>query len=265
MRAGRRNLRQLRQLILEPSVYLAMPRLFTVHHSPFRVIFDEVFSLATYPRTLVLRTPTGDVNAKLYSSEDLSTTNLVFCRGDYLFPTDTRIVVDIGANIGLSSLYWLSRNPETFVECYEPAPRTFQRLLDNLAPYAGRFAAYELAVSDFRGHATLGIDPSGVNASLDVRKRAVEFANVEIININDVLENTLRRHGRIDLLKLDNEGHEYRTLSAIAPELWDEIACVNVGCHDNAGAVPAGYTMTRIGSAERFVRRSSSRAPVPAL
>src|SRR5919112_4989595 len=118
MRAGRRNLRQLRQLILEPSVYRAIPSLFAVHHTPLRVIFDEAFSLATYPRTLLLRTPMGDMSARLYSPEDLSTMNLVFCRRDYLFTAGTRIVVDIGANIGMSSLYWLTRNAETFVECY---------------------------------------------------------------------------------------------------------------------------------------------------
>src|SRR4051812_6942743 len=101
MKVGRRNLREVRQLLLERSAYHAIPRLFQIHYQPLRVIFEEVFSLKRYPWTLTLKTPTGDLQVCLYSSADLSTTNLVFCRGDYYFPLNSRVVVDIGSNIGL--------------------------------------------------------------------------------------------------------------------------------------------------------------------
>jgi FkbM family methyltransferase len=254
MKVGRRNLREVRQLLLEGSAYRAIPGLFQVHYRPFRVICEEVFSLHRYPWTLTLKTPTGDLQVCLHSSADLSTANLVFCRGDYYLPDDSRVIVDIGSNIGLTSLYWLTRHSETQVYCYEPAPRTYQRLLNNLAPYAGRFTPHQLAVSDFRGPARFGIDSSGVNSSLEMRKRAVEFTDVKVVHINDALEPVVSKHGRVDVLKLDNEGHEFRTLTAIAPEFWPRIGCVNVGCHDNEAAVPKGFQKTTVGSAERFVR-----------
>jgi FkbM family methyltransferase len=254
LRIGRRNLREVKQLLLEGSAYKAIPRLFWVHHQPLRVIFEEAFSFATYPWRLSLRTPTGDVRVSLYSGADLSTANLVFCRQDYYLPPGARTVVDIGSNIGLSSLYWLTRNPEVYVYCYEPAPPSYGRLLDNLAPFQGRFTPHQAAVSDFRGVADFGMEPSGVNSSLDMRKRAVEFVKVEVVHVNDVMEEVLSHHGSIDMLKLDNEGHEFRTLSAIAPEFWPRIRCVNVGCHGNAAAVPKDFRKTQVGSAERFIR-----------
>jgi FkbM family methyltransferase len=257
---GRRNLRQVAQLLLEPRVYIAIPQLFQVHEHPLHVILEEMFAWTPYPRTLGLRTPTGTIHAHLYSAADLSTANLVFCRQDYHFPRDSRVVVDIGSNIGLSSLYWLSRNPDTLVHCYEPAPRTYQRLLHNLAPYAGRFTPHEVAVSDFRGTAEFGLEPSGVNSSLVIREQT-EVIQVRVVHVNDALETVLSRDSKIDVLKLDNEGHEFRTLQAIAPEFWQRIRCVNVGCHHNAAAVPKDYRKSIVGSAERFVLMTTTAQP----
>jgi FkbM family methyltransferase len=254
VRVGRRNLREVKQLLFETSAYTAIPRLFLVHPNPFRVILEEAFALTPYPWTLTLKTPAGNIRARLYSAADLSTANLVFCRRDYHIPKNARAIVDIGSNIGLSTLYWLTRSPLTHVYCYEPAPKSYQRLLDNLSPYAGRFTPHEAAVSDFRGSARFGMEPSGVHSSLEIRKRAVEFTDVEVVHINDVLESVLSRDNRVDVLKLDNEGHEFRTLRAIAPEFWRRIRCVNVGCHNNREAVPLAFQKSRVGSAERFLQ-----------
>jgi len=40
----------------------------------------------------------------------------IFCRLDYLAKTDIKVVVDIGSNIGISALYFLSRNKQA--KCY---------------------------------------------------------------------------------------------------------------------------------------------------
>lgn len=254
MRIGRRNFRQVKQLLLKGNSYKAIPRIFQVHYKPLRVIFEELFSLGSYPWTLRLRAPTGDVQARVYSGADLSTANLVFCREDYHMPSGARVVVDIGSNIGLSSLYWLTRSTEVHVYCYEPAPTSYQRLLENLRPYGGRFTPYNVAVSDFRGTARLWVDPTGVKSSLDHSERVAEPVDVGVSHVNDILEAVVSQRGRIDMLKLDNEGHEFRTLTAIAPEFWERITCVNVGCHDNRAAVPPAFHETRVGSAERFIR-----------
>jgi FkbM family methyltransferase len=227
--------------------------MFRVHRQPIRVLLEEAFSFSSYPWSVAMKTPTGDVSFQIYSSADLSTANLVFCRQDYHCPRNARVVVDIGSNIGLSSLYWLTRNPGVRVSCYEPSPISYPRLTRNLAPYADRVTLQRVAVSDFRGLARFGMEPSGVNSSLDLT-RATAVTDVQVWHINDVLEAVLSRDPHIDMLKLDNEGHEFRTLAAIAPEYWCRISYVNVGCHDNRLAVPSNYQRTQVGSAERYRR-----------
>jgi len=252
MRMCRRRLLGFWRRLLDGSNYRAIPRFLEVHEHAVRILFQDVFSLGTYPRSLSLRTPIGPAMARLYSPADLSTLDMVFCRQDYYLPSDTRVVVDVGSNIGLSSLFWLTRHPETYVYCFEPSPKSYERLVDNLRPYEGRFTARHAAISDFRGTGRLGIEPSGVNSSLDLD--APESVECEVVHINDVLEPVLRRHGRIDVFKIDSEGHEFRTLSAIPPATWERIRCVNVGCRGAAQFVPREFSFSQVGSAERYWR-----------
>jgi len=252
MRIGRRRLRAFRRRLFDGSNYRAIPRLFQVHDRPLRVLLEDAFSLGRYPRTMTIRTPTGPVSVQLFSAADLSTLNLVFCRQDYYAPPDSQVVVDIGSNIGLSSLFWLTRNPTTSVYCHEPAPISYDRLVANLRPFQGRFEARRVAVSDFQGEARLGIEPSGVNSSLELA--SADSVACQVVHINEVLEPVLARHGRIDVLKIDSEGHEFRTLQAIAPEQWSRIRCVNIGCHGAAKFIPKEFRYSRVASAERFCR-----------
>lgn len=122
MKLGRRNLSVVFERLRDIHNYKAFLRFLVVHPHPFRAMREEVFSKGIYPRIVPLRMPTGPCSAQLYSPADLSTLNLIFCRLDYYTPENTRIVVDIGSNIGLSALYWLTRNNQSIVYCYEPAP-----------------------------------------------------------------------------------------------------------------------------------------------
>ncbi|HEU4474152.1 MAG TPA: FkbM family methyltransferase [Gemmatimonadales bacterium] len=252
MRIGRRRFRAFRRKLLDASNYRAVPRFFRVHDHPFRVLMEDAFSSGRYPRTMSIKTPIGRVAVELYSAADLSTLNLVFCRQDYLLPENTRVVVDIGSNIGLSSLYWLTRNKETQVYSHEPSPVSYERLVKNLKPFEGRVAARPDAVSNFRGTATLGIEPSGVNSSLELKSS--NAVHCQVIHINEVLGPVLERHDRIDVLKIDSEGHEFRTLEAIKPEYWGRIRCVNIGCHGARDYIPKEFRYSRVASAERFYR-----------
>ena len=252
MRIGKRSVVEFGRRLLDANNYKALPRFFRVHDHPVRVVFEEVLSLGSYPRVLGINTPAGRAKVELFSPADLSTLNLIFCRQDYYVPPDTRVVVDVGSNIGLSAVFWLTRNSESFVYCYEPAPISYDRLVGNLQSFQNRFVAHREAVSNFRGSATLGLEASGVYSSLDLdSSRSVPC---RVVHINDVLEPVLTRHGGIDVLKIDSEGHELRTLEAIAPEYWKQIRCVNVDCRGASKFIPEEFQHGRVASAERFWR-----------
>ena len=252
MRLGRRRLRAVRRKLLDGSNYRAIPRFFEVHHHPVSVLLDDVFSRGRYPRTMGIKTPMGPLTVRLFSSADLSTLNLVFCRQDYLAPDGLKVAIDVGSNIGLSSLYWLTRTADAFVYCFEPAPTSHERLVQNLGAFAGRFDARCAAVSNFSGTARLGIESSGVNSSLE--RPSEVSVECQVVHINDILERALAKHGRIDVLKIDSEGHEARTLEAIPPEYWERIRCVNIGCHGASDSIPKTFHRSQVASAERFWR-----------
>ncbi len=59
-----------------------------------------------------------------------------------------RVVVDIGSNIGISALYFLTRNPACRCWLYEPVPRNVERLRANLRRLRGPLRAHGGAVAD---------------------------------------------------------------------------------------------------------------------
>ncbi len=86
---------------------------------------------------------------------------MFFCRGDYASDTDVKIVVDVGANIGISALFFLTRNPICHVYCYEPNPINVERLRRNLSPYASRFSIEEIAIWTHDGEVPFMTEPTG--------------------------------------------------------------------------------------------------------
>ena len=104
-----------------------------------------------YPYRCPVRTPAGIVAPTLYSSHDMFTVNEIFCREDYASGSGVRTVVDVGSNIGLSALYFLTRDPGCHCLLYEPVPRNVERLRLNLAGYEERYTLHEAAVAAAAG------------------------------------------------------------------------------------------------------------------
>jgi FkbM family methyltransferase len=212
MKIGKRNIREFKARILDASSYLAIPGFIQTYDNPLKAMLQELFSWGSYPCNINIKTPIGKQKVKLFSVSDFSTLNLVFCRRDYYVPNNVSTVVDIGSNIGLSVLYWLTRNNNSFCYCYEPSPISFEGLIENCSSFSNRYSAHKVAVSDFNGKARLGLEDSGVYSSLDLESE--NFVECEVIHINEILENVISIHGNIDVLKIDSEGHELRTIKA---------------------------------------------------
>jgi FkbM family methyltransferase len=254
MRVGKRSILELSQRLLDVNNYKAIPSFFEVYEAPVQAIISEVFSSAQYPRQVKVNTPIGDQVVNLFSAADFSTLNLIFVRKDYYVPSKMETVVDIGSNIGLSTLYWLTRNPSSFVYCYEPSPSSYKKLLDNLEKWEGRFTSFQYAVSNFNGHVPLYIEESGVYSSLDAEVSGQESVDCQCLHINEVLEQVLKERGSIDVLKIDSEGHELRTIAAIDQSFWKHINCINTDCKEASEYIPKEFKRNKVSSAERFYR-----------
>jgi hypothetical protein len=81
-------------------------------------------------------------------SSDLYAFLQIFVRREYecLNLIDGDLILDLGANVGYSSAYFLSRYPKSPVVAVEPDPRNFAMLQRNLAPYGSRATVIQAAV-----------------------------------------------------------------------------------------------------------------------
>jgi FkbM family methyltransferase len=184
-----------------------------------------VLGRGDYPCVCRIRTPSGAVSLTLYCPEDCYTVQEVFGLHCYRAKHE-RVFVDFGANIGVSAAYFLSRNPEAFVYCFEPLPENVERLRRNLAPYDGRYKIEEVAVADYDGEIEFRVERTGRYSGIE--NRTGDLRRFPCVNANRVLTSILRAHGQIDLLKVDVEGAETMFLPSLEPEVLEKVTVLCV-------------------------------------
>jgi FkbM family methyltransferase len=207
-----------------------------------------------YPHRFEVRTPLGVVAPELHSQHDMITVNEIFCREDYRVGVEAEVVVDVGSNIGISALYFLTRSPGARVWLYEPVPRNVERLRENLTGLEDRWRLDQVAVADREGEEVFSVEPTGRYGGLGGEH--AESIPVRVRHIDDVLREVLDEEPRIDVLKLDTEGVEARTLAATDPVLLSQLRVIFA--EDIAGEIepPAGFDASRRASVLKLVNRA---------
>jgi FkbM family methyltransferase len=173
-----------------------------------------------YPYRCRVRTPLGEVAPTLFTGDDVRTVNEIFCRGDYACGRDVGVVVDVGANIGISALYFLTRNSDCHVYCYEPNPVNVERLRENLSAYTGRYSIEEVAIWTHDGEVPFLTEPTGRYGRVD---DGAGSRTVACRDINSVIDDVVAREGRIGVLKIDTEGSEEALVRSIRQDLLARI------------------------------------------
>ena len=257
LKIGKRSFLTFVKRIVSIENYVAIIRFFKVHKSPFKSILNEIFSSGKYPKILSFNSPLGEAKVNLYSYNDFSTFNLIFCRQDYLYINKQKIILDIGSNIGLSTIFWLTRNKDTVVHCYEPSTENFEKLKKNLKDFDGRFFTFKKAVSSNNFSSYLNIEKSGVYNSisnLNKNKNYFKKEKCEVVSINSCIDRVIKQYGKIDLIKIDNEGEELKTVASIDSKYWEYIKCLNVDGESVREYVPRNFNLTKLGSAQRYYK-----------
>jgi FkbM family methyltransferase len=210
--------------VFAPANYRALLRMRRVSLTPWQDARRYFRGSGAYPYEAAVRTPLGVVRPRLHGFHDMVTLTEVFFREDYRADGDIRTVVDIGSNIGLSALYFLTRNPVVRCDCFEPDPRNVDRLRHNLAAFTGRIVVHEQAVAETSGELPFGREASGRYGSLDLE--SADTITVAVRDINSILAETILRAGTVDVLKIDTEGAEVRTIAAIEPDLLARVRLI---------------------------------------
>ena len=242
--------------LLEPANYRSLWAIPRVSTQPLRFARAYFLGGGVYPWRCSVRTPQGVVSPTTYSHHDVFTVQEIFCRGDYRLPADARVVVDIGSNIGISALYFLTRSPEVRVHLFEPDPRNAERLRANLAPFQGRWTLNQEAVGDRDGIVSFGREPTGRYGGVGVA--GAEQIEVPCRHVDNVLREVLVRDGRIDFVKIDTEGLETATVAAMDRSLLGAIGCVCFETRTPFNPWPERFAMSFSAETCRLLARPDS-------
>jgi len=144
----------------------------------------------------------------------------IFCDRLYEFQcaTEAPLIVDAGANIGISALYFKHRYPGSRIICFEPDPKTFELLKVNCkGNKLSNVDLNQVALSHQGGEAPFYSDASGKNyvgMSLNKRLQGKGYPLKKVTIQTEKLSSFIIE--KIDLLKLDIEGSELLVLKDLA-------------------------------------------------
>lgn len=207
--------------IAEPEHYRALARMAIRYPHPGVMAWRYFLGRGDYPYRCEVRTPAGIVAPTVYSGHDVFTVHEIFGREDYRAATDVRVVVDVGSNIGISALYFMTRNSASQCYLYEPVPRNVERLRMNLAGFESRYDIAEVAVAAQEGTVDFTVEASGRYGGIGLPGESK--IEVTCRAISDVLDEVLGVESAIDILKIDTEGAELETVRAIRRDQLERI------------------------------------------
>lgn len=115
---------------------------------------------------------------------------------------DVRLIIDAGANIGDTTVWYLSTFPNAIVYAVEPNPENFDLLVKNCEPYGTRARPIKAAL--WNKHCRLTLDDSPRNDAFVVTEDPC--GPCDAISPSDILRDSGQRN--IDVLKCDIEGSE---------------------------------------------------------
>lgn len=164
-------------------------------------------------------------------TSDLYTFDQVFIQDQYKlkYPFIPRTIVDAGANIGLSAVYFSHRFPDAQVVAIEPDKANFAVLKQNCVDYS-RIEAHCAGVWSTDSYLTI-INAEATNNSFQVVATTADDASA----IPAVcLPTIMKRHNWpvIDLLKVDIEGSEKELFSTNYEAWLPHVRMLLVEVHD---------------------------------
>jgi FkbM family methyltransferase len=125
-----------------------------------------------------------------------------------------RTILDLGANIGASVLWFHRHFPDAEIHAVEPDRRSLEKLRRNVAGIAG-VTVHHAAVAGENGERTFYEAQRGWESSLVAEvARGGQAATVMALTLPDLIRRCVGTE-RVDLLKLDVEGAEWEILPTV--------------------------------------------------
>ncbi len=156
------------------------------------------------------------------------------------------VILDCGANIGLTSVYFANRYPHATIIAIEPEEDNFKMLKKNTEAYKN---VHCINYGVWNKTANLQITPGAKGAwSFTVKEVNYEDGNtIKAISIEDIMKMFSLK--KIDLLKIDIEGSE-KEVFAEGSEYWlPQVKTIILELHDS---VKKGCTQSLINALKNY-------------
>lgn len=207
-------------------------------------------NLSGYKNSLYLRANTSD----------LPTFEQIFINEDYNIKVnfEPKLIIDAGAYVGFSSVYFANRFPAANIIALEPAKSNYTILQRNTIRY-DNITAYNKGLWSKKSFLNIVNKGYGDWGFWVEEAKSLKEADVEAVSVNDILE--VFHFNSVDILKLDIEGSEtevfsenyetwLRNVKLLIIELHDRI---KPGCSDAFFNAVKPYNFTLSSSGENIV------------
>lgn len=210
----------------------------------------------SFPCGLVCSTNSSPIETELmyneiFGARQYTRSGIALSNGD--------TIVDVGANIGMFTMYLLRNFDNLSIHAVEPVPETFQVLSRNMQRFGDRVvhlhntalgkpddSTVEIVVySHLTGNATKY--PKLKRSQREVLAQSFTEEELEYVYEHHTAEvpcttisSLITANGikQINLLKIDTEGSEIEILSGVQPSHWETIDQLVIEVHDEGNSLP---------------------------
>lgn len=156
---------------------------------------------------------------------------VVFIRKNYGAIDNQNVIVDVGANIGVFSIYAATQAKNATVYAFEPVPANYELLVHNISTNGlnDRIRTFKLGVASNSGKRTIYLSSCTLHSLVDEQnQRGIE--SIDCISLEDIIK--VNGLSKIDLLKINCEGAEYEILYSTQRECFEKISDIRLEYHN---------------------------------
>lgn len=148
------------------------------------------------------------------------------------------VILDIGANIGIASLFFYSYYPDATIHAFEPQKENFELLKKNAENLHGKILVHRMAVMSYTGEASFtgSVDKNNFAGGGICQEGIIK---VPCTSMKDFCDNG--GIDSIDVLKIDCEGGEYDILYKLDPEFLKKIRIIVGEFHGHGSMALVAY------------------------
>lgn len=217
-----------------------------------RVVFNTILKR----RVLLPATLNGVKLQFRTSTSDLSVAFSSLLNGEYdsIDVKDPKFILDVGANIGTSSIWFAKRYPGAKIIAIEPEEDNFNLLCENIRPWSN-VVPIRAALGNVSGDRELfdrGTGPWGYTITPSPQTLHELNQVVRCVTVSEILEKQGMK--RIDILKIDIEGGEKEVFETCRDWI-DQIDMIAIELHDR---IVPGCTLAFEAATTKFETRFSS-------